>query len=304
MFALVSSVAYAAADEQADIAAIHDRALAYVTAYNQHDAQALADLWADDAVYLNRDTGVPIEGRPAIAAMFADMFATGEASQLSVTVESVRLVTPDVAIEDGTAEITTADGEPVTSTYTAIHVKKDCAWYIHSFRETDLPSPAPQDHGELAELEWLVGDWVDEADDATVRTNWKWAKNERFLVGNFNVSVGDRVEMEGTQVIGWDAVARQIRSWVFDSEGGFGEGVWRRVGGDWIVDATTSLSDGGQGSATNVYTPVDENTFEWKSVDRIVDGQLEEDIAPVSVHRQVDVPSSDAVPQQTTEGSN
>jgi uncharacterized protein (TIGR02246 family) len=251
-------------------------------------------LWADDAVYLNRDTGEPIEGRTAIAAMFADMFQTGEASQLNVTVHSVRLITPDVAIEDGTAEIISADGAPAASTYTAVHVKKDGAWYINSVRETDMPASQPQDHGELSELEWLVGDWVDEADDATVHTSWKWAKNERFLVGNFNVSVGDRVEMEGTQVIGWDAVAGQIRSWVFDSEGGFGEGMWRRVGGDWIVDATTTLSDGSQGSATNVYTPVDENTFVWKSVDRVIDGQPGEDIAPVPVHRQVAVASRDA----------
>jgi uncharacterized protein (TIGR02246 family) len=301
---LASLVAPATADEQAEVDAIRDRAVAYVTAYNQHDAPALADLWADDAVYLNRDTGEPIEGRPAIAAMFADMFGTGEASQLSVTIQLIRLITPDVAIEDGTAAITSADGEPVASTYTAIHVKKDGNWYLHSVRETDMPTAPPQDHGELAQLEWLVGDWVDEAEDATVRTSWRWAKNERFLTGNFSVSIDDRVEMEGTQVIGWDPVAGQIRSWVFDSEGGFGDGVWRRVGGDWIIDSTTTLNDGSQGSATNIYTPVDENTFEWRSVDRVIDGEPQDDIAPIAVHRSVADGSSAEAPENAANGGN
>jgi uncharacterized protein (TIGR02246 family) len=302
--ALAWCAAGAAADDQAEIDAIYQKAVAYVTAYNQHDAQALADLWADDAVYLNRDTGEPIEGRSAIAAMFAGMFQTGEASQLSVTVQSVRLVTPDVAIEDGTAEITSTDGEPVTSTYTAIHVKKDGAWYLNSVRETDMPAQPAQDHGQLSQLEWLVGEWVDQADDATVHTSWKWAKNERFLAGNFSVSLGDRVELEGTQVIGWDPVAGEIRSWMFDSEGGFGEGVWSRVGGDWIVETTSTLNDGSQGSATNVYTPIDENTFVWKSVDREIDGEPQDDLEQTPVHRLIEVASSDAVQEQTTDGGN
>lgn len=304
LVALASTAASARADEKTEADAIRDRVLAYVTAYNQQDAQALADLWADDAVYLNRDTGEPIEGRAAIAAMFADMFETGEASHLSLTIQSIRLITPDVAIEDGTAAITSADGNPIASSYTAIHVKKDGVWRLNSVRETDMPAAASQDHGELAPLEWLVGDWVDEADDATVRTNWRWAKNERFLTGNFSVSIDDRVEMEGVQVIGWDPVAGQIRSWMFDSEGGFGDGVWRRVGDDWIVDSSTTLSDGSQGSATNIYTPVDENTFEWRSVDRVLDDEAQEDIAPIAVHRSIGVDPSEAAPEQSANGGN
>jgi hypothetical protein len=73
---------------------------------------------------------------------------------------------------------------------------------------------------------------------------------------------------------------------VFDSEGGFGEGVWRRAGNQWIVDNTSTMSDGSQGSATNIYTVVDENTFTFKSVDRQVNGEPQEDIEEVAVHRQ------------------
>jgi hypothetical protein len=100
------------------------------------------------------------------------------------------------------------------------------------------------------------------------------------------VSVQDRIELEGTQVIGWDAAAGRIRSWVFDSEGGFGEGAWRRVGNQWIVDTTSTLRDGSQGSAVNVYTLIDDATFTWKSVDRQMSGRLLPDISEVPVYRQ------------------
>ena len=299
---LVSVASTAHADEFAD--AIGQRAEQYVAAYNQHDAAALAQLWDENAVYLNRDTGEPIEGRAAIGQMFEEMFASGEASQLSVTIQSIRLITPDVAIEDGTAEITPADGAPTTSSYTAIHVKRDGAWYLNSVRETDMPTPPPREPNELDQLAWLIGDWVDDSADSTVHTNWRWAKNEHFLTSNFSISVDDEVELEGTQVIGWDAANGQIRSWVFDSEGGFGEGVWRRAGDEWIVQSTSSMSDGSQGSATNIYTREDDNTFTWKSVDREIGGEVQPDVEEVAVHRQVAVASSDAEAPQDTKGGN
>jgi uncharacterized protein (TIGR02246 family) len=279
----------ARSQEPADeYAAIRQRVQSYVDAYNGHDAAALAALWADDAVYLNRDTGEPVEGRAAIAAMFDEMFKSGEASQLSVTVQSIRLITPDVAIEDGSAEITPEAGEAEKSTYTAIHVKKDGNWFLNSVRETDTPTPAPEEEPEeLSQLAWMVGEWVDEDENATVRTSCDWAKNKHFLTSNFTVSVHGQIDFEGTQVIGWDPVAGRIRSWLFDSDGGFGEGVWQRVGDEWIVETTSTMSDGSQGSAKNVYKPVDENSFKWKSVDREVDDEQQPDIEEVPIRRDV-----------------
>ena len=272
-----------------DEAAIRQRIDEYVAAYNNRDAKAVADLWADDAVYLNRDTGEAIEGRPAIAAMFDEMFKGGQADQLSVSIQSLRQITPDVAIEDGTVELVSAEGEPLETTYTAVHVKKDGQWYLNSVRETDVPAPAAEEPGELEQLAWMVGEWVDQDDEATVRTRCEWAKNNHFLTSHFDVTVGEQLELEGTQVIGWDPVARQIRSWVFDSEGGFGEGVWRQEGNQWIVETKSTQSDGSQGSAVNVYTLVDDKTFTWKSTNRQVDGEPQPDVEEVPVHREASV---------------
>ncbi|HEX6962319.1 MAG TPA: SgcJ/EcaC family oxidoreductase [Lacipirellula sp.] len=274
-----------------ETAAIRDRVEAYVAAYNKHDAAALADLWADDAVYLNHSTGESVQGRAGIAAMFEEMFKAGEADQLSVTVDSIRLITPDVAIEDGKAELAPADGEPVPSTYTAVHVKKDGKWYLTSVRETEVPSATEasaeqEPSNPLDELAWMVGEWVDQDDQATVRTRCDWAKSGRFLTSNFEVNVDGAVALEGTQVIAWDPVAQSIRSWMFDSEGGFGEGLWSRSGDQWTVETRSTQADGSQATASNVYTVLDDKTFTWRSANRQVDGEPQPEIEEVPVYRQ------------------
>lgn len=310
--ALLLAIAVATASSAArgaeagdESAVIQQRVEAYVAAYNQHDAAALADLWAADAVYVNHDTGEQVTGRDAIRDMFADMFDGGDASQLAVVIESIRLITPDVAIEDGVAEISAADGDVTSTAYTAIHVKQDGAWYLNSVRETDMPAPPSKEPSELDQLAWLIGEWADEADDATTHSQWRWTPGGHFLINRFGVSVDQQIEIEGTQVIGWDPVAGQIRSWVFDSQGGFGEGVWRRVGDQWIVDMTSTLSDGSQGSASNIYVPLDENSFAWRSVDRQIDGEPLGDVEEVVVHRQVPAAeTTDGPPEPTSEGGN
>jgi hypothetical protein len=64
-----------------------------------------------------------------------------------------------------------------------------------------------------------------------------------------------------------------MRSWVFDSHGGFGEGNWQRDGNRWVVACAGVLPDGGTGQATNIWEFVDPKTFVWRAVDREVDGQ-------------------------------
>jgi uncharacterized protein (TIGR02246 family) len=282
-----------ASDDRRDdaAAAIRERVEAYVAAYNKHDAAALAELWADDAVYLNHNTGESVQGRPAIAAMFEEMFKAGEADHLSVAVDSIRLVTADVAIEDGKAHLAPADGEPIPSSYTAVHVKKDGKWYLTSVRETDLSvssqtNDQPEQPGALDQLAWMVGEWVDQDEEATVRTTCDWAKNGNFLTSNFEVAVDGAIALEGTQVIGWDPATQSIRSWMFDSEGGFGEGVWSRNGDQWTVETRSTQADGSQATASNIYTVLDDKTFTWRSANRQVDGEPQPEIEEVPVYRQ------------------
>ena len=98
--------------------------------------------------------------------------------------------------------------------------------------------------------------------------------------------VQDHIQAQGTQVIGWDAAAKKIRSWVFDSTGGFGEGEWSRDGNRWTVKLKTILNNGHRASSINIYTYVDPNTFTWQSVGREVNGEPLPNIDEVTVVRK------------------
>lgn len=140
----------------------------------------------------------------------------------------------------------------------------------------------------LRELEWLVGDWIDEGEDATIKTKCRWTRRRHFLTRTFSIESEGQVVLEGTQVIAWDPIYQQIRSWMYDSEGGFSEGTWSQDGDHWNVRAVHTLATGERASAINVLTYVDENTIRWKSINREIEGEIQPNIPEVTVVRRTD----------------
>ena len=123
-------------------------------------------------------------------------------------------------------------------------------------------------------------------EDATVATTCRWSRNGNYLTRMFAVSLADQIDLEGIQIIAFDAAESKVRSWVFDSDGGLGEGRWTREGNRWSVQSTHVLPDGRKGKATRVITRVDDDAFTLKSVDREVDGESLPDVDEVKVVRK------------------
>jgi hypothetical protein len=138
----------------------------------------------------------------------------------------------------------------------------------------------------LEGLDWMVGEWVDQGEDATIVTECSWTNNHKFLKRSYQLKIDDEVTLEGYQIVGWDPLAGQIRSWTFDSDGGFGDGLWIQDGNRWLVKVSFVLPDGARASALNVYTYVDDDTILWQSIDREVAGELQPSIPEVTVIRQ------------------
>jgi uncharacterized protein (TIGR02246 family) len=288
--AMVAATSLLRAQEQDpradDEAAIRKNAEAYAAAFNSQDAKALAAMWSPEAVYGNPLTGEEVVGRDAISRQFERIFSALKGAKLEATVESVQFVSPNVAIENGTARVAAADGATSTSAYSAVHVKRDGKWLLDRVSEKDAPAVASH-HDKLKQLEWMIGSWLDEDDEAAVEMNCQWSKNQNFLIRTFTASVGGQTTRSGLQVIGWDAAAKQIRSWVFDSDGGFGDAVWTKKDKDnvWYIHAKDVSADGKKSSSQNILTVVDENAFTWQSVDRQADGQMLPNVDEVVVKR-------------------
>ena len=150
----------------------------------------------------------------------------------------------------------------------------------------DAATDAAAQTAPLDELDWMVGQWVDEGENSKITTSCSWTMNRRFLTRSFSVTIDGQASLEGTQFIGWDPIAGQIRSWTFDSEGGLGQGRWIRDGKRWLVKTSFVLGSGERASAVNVITYVDQNTLGWQSIGREVGGELLPNIPEVTVVRQ------------------
>lgn len=270
--------------ESAPEEAIRASIKSYVAAYNRGDYKAVADHWSDQGQWSSPD-GEKFTGKEAIEEALKAQFEANQGVKIEVTDPTIRLVTADVAIEEGTVIVFSPAESPNRATYLAVHVKKDGSWKLDSVRETEI-SEEPARSPELEELAWLVGDWADAESGADSFSKVSWTKNKTFLNHSFTVSFPGMDDLEGNQVIGWDPAAGTIRSWMFDSDGGFGEGVWTRKGESWVVKFAQVLSDGRTATATNVYTRVDDNTYRWKSIGRTIDGELQPNVDEVKIVRQ------------------
>jgi uncharacterized protein (TIGR02246 family) len=279
------SAGLAQADDN-DLKAIGAAGNAFVAAYNAKDAKTLATLWTENADYKD-DTGLDYHGRDAIQRAFAAQFAEHPDWRLELQVESSRLVTPTLATRDGIAVISPSPaGPPGTNRYSATLVLQDGKWLIASVRESRVGVATNYPH--LQPLEWLIGSWVARSPGRTSETTFAWTKNKSFIKRTFRITAAEKGETRittGTQVVGYDPTTGEIRSWLFDSEGGFAESAWSPGENRMVGQTRSVLSDGSAARSTDVLTRISNDEFTVQSTNRTVDGESVEDGNTIHVVR-------------------
>jgi uncharacterized protein (TIGR02246 family) len=255
--------------------AIRNANAAYVEAMTKGDLDGIMALWADDADYID-EAGKMIRGKDQIAAIFKKSLPEIKGSKIAGRIHSMKFVRPEICLEDGVIEVTSPTGTKEASRYAVVWTKTGEKWLISSVRDlpaevTDLPSIAS---AQLKDLEWLVGEWADDGGKGEQTAKIYWAPNKSFLIMDYTVKLPDRDPLEVVVRVGWDGAAGRVRSWVFDTQGGFAEGLWQKDGTKrWLIGQSGVLPDGGTGGSTNSYEFIDANTFVWRAVDRDVDNQ-------------------------------
>jgi uncharacterized protein (TIGR02246 family) len=271
--------AAANSDRRADEAAVRKAFADYVAVLNKGDLDAVLAFWAPDADYID-ESGRMTRSRDAIAALLKKSLPGLKGVKVTGRVHALKFLRPEIALVDGAVECAAGDGTRDVCRTAVVWTRSGDQWLISSARDlpagaADVPSPAAP---QLQPLAWLVGQWQDQSDQVDVRIVCRWAPNKSFLLMEYTVKREGMDPLEVRQRVGWDPLHGVIRSWVFDSTGGFGEAVWRRDGKRWVTSAEGVLPDGGTGTATNTYEFVDANAFMWRSTDREVDGQPMADV--------------------------
>ncbi|MEN6458970.1 MAG: SgcJ/EcaC family oxidoreductase [Thermoguttaceae bacterium] len=271
-----------------DEKAIRQLVEAFVKSYNDHDAKAIGQLFTRDGMTSDEEDNVA-RGRDAIEQVFANVFKNHPKTQITNEIESIRQAGPAEAVETGVTTVIVAPGAPAQKgRYRVIHVKRNGTWQMAS--ATELPEDTWNGGPAMKQLDGLAGDWVDESPDGLVLSSYRWSDNHRFLYGQFTVQIGGKPAMTGTERIAWDPLKKTIRSWIFDSEGGFGEGIWSRQGNVWTVKIAGVTRNGKTASGTRIITPLAKDRLTVQTVERVVDNEKMPDGEKILIVRRPPAP--------------
>ena len=192
------------------------------------------------------------------------------------------------------------DPAPIRSRYTIHYTKRDGQWLQASVR--DVPERDPSVEERLQELKWMIGDWIDEGQDGLMETNCRWDDDGKYIIREFKMKLAGEPRLTGSERIGWDPLTKQIKSWVFDSEGGYGESLWTKAGDQWLLKSRGVLPDGRVATATRTLTHVSKDVARINSTDRVAGGEMRPDIDEIVLVRRAPSPRPRAAkgPAQAT----
>jgi uncharacterized protein (TIGR02246 family) len=259
-----------AADAEKEVRAEVD---SYTAAFNQGDLDRLLAHFAADADFVD-DSGNQYKGKASLAPLFKRTLADLKGYKLTVAFTSLRLLRSDVALVDGKAVLTAPDGTADSGRFSAVWTKSGGKWLLSSVH--DLPESPPAAESattQLQQLGWLVGEWTHEDAGFSVHVSGRWTLNKRFLLLEYTVKEKDSEDLIVDLYFGWDPLDGVIRSWFFDSMGGYGGGDWAREGDTWTANWRGVLAERQSASSVTSIKYLDTNGFVFRSVDREIDGQ-------------------------------
>ena len=292
--AVVTHLGICAEELSPEIAGLQQAATEFVTAYNNKDAAALAALFTENGELTDLYAEQVIAGRADIESHYKEIMASADAPLAAVEVGSVRLVAPNLAVEDGTLHFTPPDKDaPARSiTYTAVLLKSSAGpWQIASTRNLG-DATGPEGHlGDLATR--LKGDWTGQRDGMRMDLAFGWDDSGKFISGELLATSADAKPLATNARFGWDGAKKSITCWTFDSGGGFANATWTPDGDDgWTVRTEGTTADGEVMNANQQLVFESQDTFIWTATERLIDGEKQPD-TELRVVRRAPEPADD-----------
>ena len=253
-----------------DEAALRATVDAYSASFSTGDVNTIMNFWSPDADFTS-DNGDVTKGRDAIGKLFAASIAELKTGKSVLKIETIRFLTPDVAAMDGSVEFTPANGPMETNRFSSMWTRKNNRWIIASARDLLEGEEHVADRG-MKEMQWLAGEWTAQDRDTAIKLTVKPELDGKFAFAKFEIK-NPKQTITIYQMLGFDPTEGGLRSWTFDSRGGFGETIWVRDGANWIGDMSVVLGTGQTGSSVNNMQMMGPNQFKWRATNREVEGQ-------------------------------
>jgi hypothetical protein len=218
-----------------------------------------------------------------------------EGLEIRLDIDEVRPVGEAAATESGVATLTSGGRTVRVSRFLAVFSREGDGWKMSEVREFAAPDLDAPLSGHLEDLDWFLGDWIDEGPSGVIRFHGAWEDEatRRYLIRTFTLEVGGRVLLKGTHRLGYDAAEGVVRGWMFDDRGGFAEERWYRAGPDaWTVESRGVDADGRRATSTRTVARESDGTTRIVVQSRTLDG---ESLDAQEVHRQSRPPATEEV---------
>ncbi|MFO0946955.1 MAG: SgcJ/EcaC family oxidoreductase [Planctomycetota bacterium] len=263
-----------------DRASVRAAMTQFVKSFKTRDAKGLASLWTADGEYEN-EQAVVVHGRAALERAFTEFFSKTPEIEGETQPESLRFLSRDAAIEEGIVRVRRGSSvAPTAARYSALFTREDGKWLLARLQESSMV-----ERSTVADLEWLIGDWKSvDASGAEILAKYTWAPNRKFILVHFTIKEKE-LTLSGNQVIGVDPATDSLRTWTFEANGGVAEAHWEQDGDHWVLDAVGNLPDGRALTETNILRRINNNTFTFQSIHRMLGEEQLPDLAPVKVAR-------------------
>jgi uncharacterized protein (TIGR02246 family) len=265
------------ADRKDDGAAVRQAIATFSTAFQKGDAAGCAAMLTDGAELIPEDAD-EIHGRDAIQKAMTQHFKDSPRVKITLEESTIRFISKDTAVAEGKMKVTEEKSGSALKSFNIMCVREDGKWLLASIKDwTD-------EDEDLMDLDWLIGTWSAKRGDVEVLTTYEWFGNKKFIKATFSIK-GKEKSISGMQMIGLDPKTGDMRTWIFEANGGFGAGTVEREGKKWIFESQTALTDGSILDAKNILVHVNKDTFTWQAVEMSVDGEDYGNQPPVKVTR-------------------
>lgn len=259
--------------------------VAFVTAFNNNNAKALVATMAPKAEYIDEESN-RIDGPAKIGDLLTGFFKDNQGAQMEITPSGIRLLGDTVALEDGEAVVTVANKNSQSSRrISLVYTRIEGTWKITSYREYPQTISPPEPADRLKDLSFLLGEWVDEAPDSTLRSQFTLAKDGSHILREFALVQQGTEVLTGTQRIAVDPLSGNLKGWTFDNAGGHGVSTWTPNGDAWLVSGSGVTAEGEEASAIYRIKKIGTDRIEFTVTNQVVGNQVKQDETSILVRK-------------------
>lgn len=259
---------------------------ALVDAYKKADAKAFAAVFTADGEYID-DKGIVFHGRKAIEDEFAAFFRETKGTSIEMELNATRSIAKGVVASDGVTRFRkTSTTQPILGSCHLVCVQEGDTWLIASLHEDDPISKTGSHREQVSKLEWLLGDWIGEGPRSHVHFSCRWDDTGQYLLRDFSLQIAGEKKVSGTQRIGFDPSTGHLKTWIFDSAGGFSDGYFNQNGNSWVLKTSGVSRDGQIASTTVTITPIDKSRMTTETIDRVIGGVRVPDVEKLTIVRK------------------